>query len=353
MVELTLGNLLEAQADALVNTVNCVGVMGKGVALQFKQAFPENFQQYERACRHGEVKPGQMFIVERLVRPRFIINFPTKRHWKGKARLADIESGLRALVEDVKRLRIGVIAVPPLGCGNGGLEWADVRPRIEAAFARVPEVRVLLFEPFGAPQPDEMRVATDRPGLTRARALLLELLAAYAAPGYKASLLELQKLAYLLQAAGEQLKLKFTKHIRGPYAEPLNQVLQRLEGHYIRGYGDRSGHAGIYLLPGAVESAAERLSDEPGTADLIARVSRVIEGFETPYGMELLATVHWVAMEFPDVAEDPEAAIRRVKEWSARKRVAFRDEHIRKAWRRLHGQGWLSNLDALRAAFTA
>src|SRR5439155_9797600 len=135
MLELTRGNILEADAEALVNTVNCIGVMGKGIALQFRNAFPDNFQAYERACRLHEVRPGRMFVFEtgRLY-PKYIINFPTKRHWKGKARLSDIESGLVDLIKEVKRLRINSIAVPPLGCGNGGLEWTEVAPLIKSAF---------------------------------------------------------------------------------------------------------------------------------------------------------------------------------------------------------------------------
>lgn len=146
MIELTHGNLLDAEADALVNTVNCVGVMGKGLALQFKQAFPENFRAYERACRAGEVKPGHMLTrpTGKLTGPKYIVNFPTKRHWKGNSRIEDIDAGLEALVEEIQRLEIKSIAVPPLGCGNGGLRWEDVRPRIEAALGQLPGVRVLL-----------------------------------------------------------------------------------------------------------------------------------------------------------------------------------------------------------------
>ena len=138
--------------EALVNAVNSVGYMGKGVALQFKQAFPENFTAYQKACRAKEVRPGKMFVFETgsIISPKYIINFPTKRHWRGNSRLEDIESGLSALIQEVKRLGIGSIAVPPLGCGLGGLDWKVVRPMIEKAFSDMPEVRVLLFEPAGA-----------------------------------------------------------------------------------------------------------------------------------------------------------------------------------------------------------
>ncbi|MCH7871629.1 MAG: macro domain-containing protein, partial [Planctomycetes bacterium] len=168
MIEDAAENLLEAEVEALVNTVNCVGQMGKGIALQFKQAFPANFKAYARAVKAGEVVPGRMFIFETgmMVNPRYIINFPTKRHWRGKSRIEDIEAGLAALVSDLQRLGIRSIAVPPLGCGNGGLEWSVVRPMIEAALAAVPDVRVLLFAPRGAPDAKAMPVRTERPNMT-------------------------------------------------------------------------------------------------------------------------------------------------------------------------------------------
>ena len=149
MIEVTQGDILQADAEALVNTVNCVGVMGRGLAAQFKRAFPNNFSAYQQACKRKEVQPGRMLIVEtgRLEAARWLINFPTKRHWRGNSRIEDIDTGLVALVADVRRLGIKSIAVPPLGCGLGGLEWATVRPRIERAFAALRDVTVLLYEP--------------------------------------------------------------------------------------------------------------------------------------------------------------------------------------------------------------
>src|SRR5256885_995863 len=158
MIELSQGNILKADADALVNTVNCVGFMGKGIALQFKKAYPENFQAYYKACEARAVQPGHMFIFDlrSMLNPRYIINFPTKRHWRANSRYEDIQSGLEALAAEVRRLDIRSLAVPPLGCGLGGLDWSKVRPMIERAFATLPEVRVLLFEPLGAPEPKAM-----------------------------------------------------------------------------------------------------------------------------------------------------------------------------------------------------
>lgn len=149
MIRYVQGDLLAADAEGLVNAVNCVGVMGKGLALQFKNAHPDNFKQYASACKAGEVKPGSMFIVatKRTDNPKFIINFPTKRHWKDQSRIDDIKSGLIAIVADAKALKIASLAVPPLGCGLGGLNWSDVKPLIEEAFSTAPEIDVLLFEP--------------------------------------------------------------------------------------------------------------------------------------------------------------------------------------------------------------
>ena len=147
MIEYKQGNLLEEETEALVNTVNCVGVMGKGLALQFKGAFPENFQNYKQACEAQKVQPGKMFITSTdKTFPRYIINFPTKRHWRGKSRIEDIEAGLKALVVEVERLNIKSIAIPPLGCGHGGLSWTVVKPLIIAAFAELPDVKVVIFE---------------------------------------------------------------------------------------------------------------------------------------------------------------------------------------------------------------
>lgn len=156
MIHRAEGDLLRADVEALVNTVNTVGVMGKGIALQFKQAFPDNYSAYEAACKRGEVQLGKMFVFHRntFSNPRVIVNFPTKKHWREKSKLKEIESGLRALIQFVKSEKIRSIAVPPLGCGYGGLDWNDVRPLIEQAFAEVPEVAVQLFYPEGAPKAD-------------------------------------------------------------------------------------------------------------------------------------------------------------------------------------------------------
>ena len=351
MIRNAHGNLLEAQADALVNTVNCVGHMGKGIALQFKQAYPANYDAYRRACDAGEVRPGRMFVYETGMMfggPKYIINFPTKRHWRGASRPEDIRAGLTALISEVRDRKIKSIAVPPLGCGNGGLEWSIVRPMILKAFERVPDVEVLMFAPHGAPDPKAMPVHTAKPRMTVARALFVKLMEQYLTLAYRLTLLEIQKLAYFLQEAGEPLKLKYDEGHFGPYATNLNKVLERVEGHLTRGYGDsQKPDVEIELLPGATSEADAFLTDQPGSNDRLARVAALIEGFETPYGMELLSSVHWVARREESRATDADSAIQQVHAWTARKRGMFKAAHIRVAWQRLAEQGWLSAPDAV------
>jgi len=344
MIETTQGNLLEADAEALVNTVNCVGVMGKGIALQFKQAFPENFSLYARVCKEGRMLPGKMLVFETgdMVNPKYIINFPTKRHWKGKSKMEDIDAGLVDLVAQIKHYRIRSIAIPPLGAGLGGLNWADIKPRIEQAFADLPDVRVLMFEPKGAPPVEQMPVRTKRPKMTPGRALLIRLLDLYGRQGYRHSLLEVQKLAYFLQAAGEPMRLQFTAHHLGPYADNLNHALQRMEGHFIRGYGDRSGNAEIRLMPGALEEAQAFLENNSEAEHHLERVKALIEGFETPYGMELLSTIHWIVTHEPDNASSLEHLSERVAAWNHRKKQLMKPKHIHKAYARIEQQGWAS-----------
>lgn len=170
MIEYPSGDILQCEANALVNTVNCVGVMGRGIALQFKNVYPENFKAYEAACKHEAVQPGRMFVFEtgQLTLPRFIINFPAKRHWRGKSRIEDIDAGLVDLVNVIRDKGIRSIAIPPLGAGLGGLDWNEVRPRIERALAELAEVRVLVFEPKGVRPTTRWRTCARLNGQVRA-----------------------------------------------------------------------------------------------------------------------------------------------------------------------------------------
>lgn len=345
MIEFTSGDILKDDVDAIVNTVNCVGIMGRGIALQFKNAWPENFKAYEAACKREEVQPGRMFVYEvgQLTTPRYIINFPTKRHWRGKSRIEDIESGLKALVGEIRQRGIRSIAIPPLGSGLGGLDWNDVRPRIEAAMQELPDVRVRIFEPKGAPASDVMHHSREVPTMTAGRAALVELMGRYIRGllDPTITLLEVHKLMYFMQEAGEPLRLKYVKAPYGPYAENLRHVLRAIEGHLVAGYAD-GGDAPdkpLTLVPGAVDDATAFLEANARTRERFDRVGRLVEGFETPFGLELLATVHWVARH-ESAGRTPAEVVERTYAWNDRKRQ-FTPRQIGIALNVLNKQGWL------------
>jgi O-acetyl-ADP-ribose deacetylase (regulator of RNase III) len=345
MIELTQGDILKANAEALVNTVNCVGIMGRGIALQFRKAFPDNFKAYEAACKAQLVQPGNMFIhdLNRLYNPRFIINFPTKRHWKSKSRIEDIRLGLVDLIDFAKQQQLRSIAVPPLGCGLGGLDWEKVRPLIIEAFQSLPEVNVFLFEPDGAPQATVMVRANKAPNMTVGRAALLGLMRRYLAAVMDptVTLLEVHKLMYFMQEAGEPLRLNYQKAFYGPYAENLRHVLSLIEGHFISGYGDAEDRPDkpLELKPNASEKSEAFLAEHEETQQRFDRVADLIKGFETSFGMELLSTVHWVATR--EKAITAEDAITKIHAWNTRKRM-FESRHVHLAWKRLYKAGWLT-----------
>jgi O-acetyl-ADP-ribose deacetylase (regulator of RNase III) len=344
MINFRSGDILNADAEALVNTVNCVGIMGRGIALQFKNMFPENFEAYARACDRGEVQPGRMFVFEtgQLTNPRFIINFPTKRHWRGKSRIEDIESGLRALRDEIERRSIRSIAIPPLGSGLGGLNWTDVRPRILAALDGLGDVRLEIYEPVGAPPADVMARSRDVPKMTPGRAALVVLMQRYVGGLMDpfVSLLEVHKLLYFLQEAGEGLQLRYNKAHYGPFAENLTHLLRKVEGHFISGYAD-GGDAPtkqLEIVPGALEDAETALASASDTKRRFDAVADLVEGFETAFGLELLATVHWVARH--ERAQSIEEIIGGVYGWNERKR-RFSPEQLRLAHNVLVRKGWL------------
>jgi O-acetyl-ADP-ribose deacetylase (regulator of RNase III) len=344
MIEFKSGEILLEDAEALVNTVNTVGIMGRGVALRFKEAFPENFRAYQAACRRHEIQPGRMFVFEtkRLTNPRFIINFPTKRHWRGRSRLSDIESGLEALATEIRRRGIRSIAIPPLGSGLGGLEWTDVRPRIQRALRDLNDVRIVVFEPLPRAEPAVLPIG-EAPPMTSGRAALLGLMDRYLRGLMDpfVTLLEIHKLMYFMQEAGEPLKLRYVPAPYGPYAENLRHVLRAVNGYYLSGYGDVDERPDrqVSLLEGAAQRAAEVLATTSRTGKRFDRVADLVEGFETPYGLELLATVHWVAKH--GGARTLEEAVTATYSWGPRKR-SWRQSHIELAWGVLKQKGWLS-----------
>lgn len=338
------GDLLKADAEAVVNTVNCVGVMGRGIALQFKNAFPENFKAYAAACKREEVRPGRMFVFETgtITNPKYIINFPTKRHWKGKSRMEDIESGLTALVREIRDRRIDSVAIPPLGSGLGGLDWLEVRQRIDTAMSGFDGVEVIVFEPSGAPEAKAMMRSRIGPKMTPGRAALVALMHRYLGGMMDpfVTLLEVHKLMYFMQEAGQPLKLRYGKHHYGPYAQNLGLVLSAIEGCFVSGYadgGDRPDKP-LELIPGALEDAGAFLAGDRDTNARIERVGDLVAGFETPFGLELLSTVHWVVKH--EGAGTARTTVAKVHAWNERKK-RYSPRQIALALRTLDQKGWL------------
>lgn len=348
MIEFKKGNLFGEHVDALVNSVNCVGVMGRGVALQFKKAFPENFAFYEKACRRGEVEPGKMLVfgTERLS-PRWIINFPTKRHWRGASRMGDIETGLADLRAVIQAKSITSIAMPPLGSGLGGLPWDEVRERIISALESVPDVKVIVYEPSAEIKGRPVR-NRPVPKMTPGRAALVGLIDRYLGVlmDPTISLLEVHKLMYFMQEAGERLRLRFVQAIYGPYAENLRHVLNEIEGHYIAGYQDGGDNPEkpLTLVAGAIRDVNDYLATNDSTREHLDRVSDLVEGFETPFGLELLATVQWLMtrQRFANAS----ALIDATYAWHPRKRM-FSPDQIVLAASTLAEDGWVEPLASL------
>lgn len=351
MIEFTRGNLLEAPAEALVNTVNEVGVMGKGIALMFREAFPENTQAYSDAAKAGAINVGQMFVTANpsLVGPRWIINFPTKRHWRQPSRLEWVRSGLRDLIRVVRERGIQSVAVPPLGCGSGGLDWTQVRREIEAAAAEIPDVRFIVYEPTAAYQNAPKREGLK--SLTPARALIAELIRRYAVVGLECSNLEVQKLAWFLHrmidklGLPDPLDLRFNANRYGPYADRLRHLLNGLDGSYLHSE-KRLSDAGPYdaiWFEDSRRDDVERYLGGPEASlytPALEQAAATIDGFESPYGMELLATVDWLLSEVG--VEASVGAVRRaLDKWpggrgaARRKQALFNDEMIELALRKL------------------
>ncbi|MDZ5646120.1 macro domain-containing protein [Nitrospirillum sp. BR 11828] len=348
MIKFTQGNLLEARTEALVNTVNTVGVMGKGIALMFKERFAENFRRYAAACKAKEVRTGKMFVTEtnELDGPRWIVNFPTKQHWRGDSKIEWIIGGLQDLRRFLIENKVESIAIPPLGAGNGGLDWAEVRPQIEEALAGL-DTEILVFEPTEKYQNVAKRTGVEK--LTPARALIAELVRRYWVLGMECSLLEIQKLAWFLERSIEHaglppLDLRFAPHKYGPYADRLRHLLEGLDGSYLhcdKRISDADPLDVIWFDDGRknivqayLKSAAkEYIPALEITADLI-------DGFESPFGMELLATVDWLLVK--DGVQPTVTAVREgLRRWcgghdaAARKSRLFDDRALGIALERL------------------
>jgi O-acetyl-ADP-ribose deacetylase (regulator of RNase III) len=305
MIKFTQGNLLEAPAEALVNTVNTVGVMGKGIALMFKEAFPENYRLYREACQTKKVKVGHVFATERrdfVSGPKWIINFPTKEHWRAPSRLEWIRDGLADLRRFIKQHKIRSIALPPLGSGNGGLDWREVRPLIVEALEPLQDVTIIVHEPTKKYQNIQKREGIEE--LTPARALLTELVRRYWVLGIECTVLEVQKLAYFLErqidvrGLANPLNLSFQANRFGPFSPKLRHLLDALDGSYLH-CDKRLADAGPMDVIGYDDAKMEKVglyirTEAKPYQEALDATGDLIERFESPLGLELLATVDWL-----------------------------------------------------------
>ena len=299
------GNLLDAKAEALVNTVNTVGVMGKGIALMFKDAFPANFRAYEEACKAKEVTIGRMFVTENRTfeGPRWIINFPTKKHWRYPSKLEWIVEGLKDLRRVIQENDIRSIALPPLGSGNGGLDWSNVQTEIRRVLGDLGDVEIQVFEPIAKYQNVAKRTGVEK--LTPARVLIAEMIRRYWVLGIECTYLEVQKLGWFLERTihslgfEDPLKLQFKADRYGPYSDRLRHLLDALDGTYLhcdKRLSDASLTDTIWFDEERrkhVDLFLQQDSSKPLNRVLDLTTKR-IDGFESPLGMELLATVDWL-----------------------------------------------------------
>ena len=347
MITFTQGNLLEARVEALVNTV---GVMGKGIALMFKERFAENFRRYAAACKAKEVRTGKMFVtpVHELDGPRWIVNFPTKQHWRSPSRLEWVQEGLQDLRRFLLEQHIQSVAIPPLGAGNGGLEWAKVREQITQTLGDL-DIEILVFEPTSQYQNVAKRTGVEK--LTPARALIAELVRRYWVLGMECSLLEIQKLAWFLEREIEKrgltsLDLRFNAHKYGPYADRLRHLLEGLDGSYLHSdkrISDATPLEVIWFDDTRKDLVHRYLQSEAKAyAHALESTTALIDGFESPFGMELLATVDWLLAR-EGVAPTVPALREGLRHWrggsdaAARKDRLFDDRALGIALERLRG----------------
>ena len=339
MIQYVKGNLLTSKAVALVNTVNTVGVMGKGIALQFKQQYPNNYKIYRDACKNGSFKTGDILVVEEgdLLNKKIIINFPTKAHWRNKSKYEYITLGLEALKKVIEAQNIKSIAIPPLGCGNGGFDWIKVKQLLEAHLQDI-DCEIFIYEPSNDIKSSLQQDKTIKDvKLTPARAMLLYLMFQYEALGESSSLFVANKLAWFLQRSGENLRLKFKAHHYGPYAVQLNHVLLYLNGVYLKGLEqnvskpfeplllnyDRYTEVEKYINTQLSTEQRQRLKD----------VVNLLKGFESAFSLELLSTVDFLSMDNSN--KNVDAIIKAIAKWSNRKTDLFQPRQIQIAYNHL------------------
>ncbi len=340
MLHFITGDLLQSNAEAFVNTVNTVGVMGKGIALQFKENFPANNKAYIDACKQKLLAPGKLLMItDRSIHYglKRIINFPTKVHWKAPSKYEYIEEGLTSLRNLILDNNIKSIAIPPLGCGNGGLDWGLVKPMIMLHLGDL-DAEIQVYEPNDhIKQMLQQQAVKKEVHLTPARAQLLYALYAYESLGEYSSLFAANKLAYFLQRMGQPLRLDFKAYHYGPYALGVEKVLYALNGVYVRGneQGQAKAFEPLYLNYGRCAEVKNYVDTqlEPSGKDRVAKLLQLLCGFTSDLSLEILASVDFILQEHPlfSLSEVTTA----IGQWSERKRRLFKKEYIDIAYKHL------------------
>lgn len=320
MIWFTIGNILEADSEAIVNTVNTHGVMGKGIALAFKESFPQNYKDYRKAYEAGELEVGKMLIHKTgLISPRLIINFPTKKHWKFKSKVEYIEKGLNDLLRVIREEEIRSIAIPPLGCGNGGLNWNEVKELIVNRLRPIEDfVEITIYEPGFSLEIKPVKSINE---LNPVRAIYLHVIRQYESLGEEITTLVVQKLAYLVQRSGENLRLHFEKGPYGPYSSNLNKMLQAFSPNFLHYEGDLSKPHTRIVLNQEKKYEIQKFLDAHLDSSQKARlefVEKLIEGFENSFGLELLATVAFAMEKCPACSKDE--IVGEIQNWTYRKK---------------------------------
>jgi len=340
------GNLLEAHTQSLVNTVNTVGVMGKGIALQFKDAFPTNFKIYAAACKKKELQIGKLLVVKEQTfeGEKIIINFPTKTEWYMKSKYEYIEEGLKELAKLIDEHKITSIAIPPLGCGNGGLKWEKVKALIEKYLGHLSLADIQVYEPNTLIKEILKKQDVNKETkLTPAGAMVLYALFYYESSGENASLFVANKLAYFLQRLGEKSlnRLKFEAKHYGPYSIQAEHLLHKVNGKYLKGleHMNVKPFEPLELQYDKINEVSDYVKKEL-SSEQRARLSnlvKLIDGFQSALSLEILATVDFVRKNNPGI--NPEELVASVQNWSDRKQTLFQERYIQIAANRLHEYG--------------
>lgn len=342
-MKFVIGNLLEAKTQALVNTVNTVGVMGKGIALQFKEQFPVNFKIYATACKNGEMQIGKMLVVKEntMHGEKWIINFPTKTEWFKKSQYDYLEKGLVDLVRVITEYNIKSIAIPPLGSGNGGLKWSNVKLLLEKYLGGLAGVEILIYEPNDAVKEILQKENVRKVELTPSRAMFLHALFEYEKIGEVASLFAANKLAYFLQRSGESLRLQFVPYTYGPYAQAVEKVLYAMNGKYLMGFEQMKAKPFEplklnYERYNEVNEFIKKKLDATQQARL-TNLFKIIDGFESSLSLEILSSIDFLLSKNSKLSNDD--LLKKIQEWNSRKKELIDKEHIDVAVKHLSEYG--------------